>query len=187
MEFRIFRALLVIGIAMQFQACSGEDSEFQVQKLPNEPLGLSDALKQAEPQAVRAESPQAKPSVPTAVPPAFGFRLRGTVRSVDRSHNIALISYEGALAQPFKLGSQLPNGWILSAVGIDSVVLQEPGRGTSELSLYDNATMNDMEVSANDLRLSSMPKGSPESVDRVANTPERIEAALREFESPARD
>lgn len=134
--------------------------------------------------ATSAPSHSQQPSSTQAQLPQI--KLAGTVLSSSSSQSIALVSVDGGAQALYRVGSAITRDWSLAAASDDEILIRSRDGRTARVLISAE------EAIVAPLLAATAPLTAPATkaqTQRSPNfpTPEMIEAAINEFDSPAND
>lgn len=110
--------------------------------------------------------------------------LVGTVMRTAPARSIALVSVDGGPPMPHLIGSTVSAAWTIVEVNFDEITIRSRHGSAANFAIHasDSARQPIATGSVQTPSVASHPRRST-----AFPTPEMIEAAIREFESPAND
>lgn len=110
--------------------------------------------------------------------------LVGTVMKSPPARSIALVSVDGGPLMPQPIGSALSAAWTIVAVDVDEITIRSRDGRAAKVAIHASDAV------LQPLAMASVPTpavASPPQRSAAFPTPEMIEAAIKEFESPEND
>lgn len=114
------------------------------------------------------------------------IKLAGTVLSSSPSQSIALVSVDGRAQALYRVGSAITHDWLLAAASVDEILIRSRDGRTARVLISAEEAVAAPLLAATAPPPATAAKALPQRSPNFP-TPEMVEAAINEFDSPAND